>query len=88
MSHVLEGASQEDLNLYRAEVERDQAYGNWRDFFLNKKGSVTSVSGDANLDQIADLMITTEAMVAEAPKKDEPAMPPGGGMGGMGGMDF
>lgn len=42
MSHVLEGASQEDLNLYRAEVERDQAYGNWRDFFLNKKGSVTS----------------------------------------------
>ncbi|MGR4613016.1 hypothetical protein K8Q95_27310 [Escherichia coli] len=89
------------------------AYGNWRDFFLNKKGSVTSVSGDANLDQIADvsylldtffakvtrtalqnaasiagLMITTEAMVAEAPKKDEPAMPPGGGMGGMGGMDF
>ncbi|MDZ7014280.1 hypothetical protein U4Y92_25210, partial [Escherichia coli] len=110
---ALEGASQEDLNLYRAEVERDQAYGNWRDFFLNKKGSVTSVSGDANLDQIADvsylldtffakvtrtalqnaasiagLMITTEAMVAEAPKKDEPAMPPGGGMGGMGGMDF
>ncbi|HBL5441012.1 TPA: hypothetical protein LR361_005010, partial [Escherichia coli] len=55
MSHVLEGASQEDLNLYRAEVERDQAYGNWRDFFLNKKGSVTSVSGDANLDQIADV---------------------------------
>jgi chaperonin GroEL len=26
-------------------------------------------------------------MVAELPKKDEPAMP-GGGMGGMGGMDF
>ncbi|WP_330758190.1 hypothetical protein [Escherichia coli] len=36
MSHVLEGASQEDLNLYRAEVERDQAYGNWRDFFLKE----------------------------------------------------
>ncbi|MFK5253191.1 hypothetical protein [Klebsiella pneumoniae] len=28
------------------------------------------------------------ALVAEAPKKDEPAMPAGGGMGGMGGMDF
>ena len=28
-------------------------------------------------------MITTEAMVAELPKKDEPAMPGGGGMGGM-----
>jgi chaperonin GroEL len=39
---------------------------------------------------IAGLMITTEAMVAELPKKQSPAMPggPGGGMGGMGGMDF
>ena len=31
---------------------------------------------------IAGLMITTEAMVAERPKPDAPAMP-GGGMGGM-----
>ncbi len=36
---------------------------------------------------IAGLMITTEAMVAERPKPDAPAMP-GGGMGGMGGMDY
>ena len=36
---------------------------------------------------IAGLLITTEAMVAEAPKRDSaPAMPGGGG--GMGGMDF
>ena len=36
---------------------------------------------------IAGLLITTEAMVAELPKKDSmPAMPGGGG--GMGGMDF
>ena len=43
-----------------------------------------------NAASIAGLMITTEAMVAEAPKKDEPAAPGGmgGGMGGMGGMDF
>ena len=41
-----------------------------------------------NAGSIAGLMITTEAMVADAPKKDEPAMPGGGGMGGMGGMDF
>ncbi|EBW5949650.1 chaperonin GroEL [Salmonella enterica subsp. enterica serovar Typhimurium var. 5-] len=40
-----------------------------------------------NAASIAGLMITTEAMVAEAPKKEEPAAP-GGGMGGMGGMDF
>ena len=35
---------------------------------------------------VAGLLITTEAMVAEVPKKQPPAMPPGGG--GMGGMDF
>ncbi|GAB1406193.1 chaperonin GroEL [Thermomonas brevis] len=40
-----------------------------------------------NAASIAGLMITTEAMVSELPKKDEPAMP-AGGMGGMGGMDF
>jgi chaperonin GroEL len=32
---------------------------------------------------IAGLLITTEAMVAELPKKESPAMPGGGGMGGM-----
>jgi chaperonin GroEL len=38
---------------------------------------------------IAGLLITTEAMIAEKPKKesDMPAMP-GGGMGGMGGMGY
>jgi chaperonin GroEL len=38
---------------------------------------------------VAGLLVTTEAMIAEAPKKDAPAPAmPGGGMGGMGGMDF
>jgi chaperonin GroEL len=38
---------------------------------------------------VAGLLVTTEAMVAERPKKDSgsPAMP-GGGMAGMGGMDY
>jgi chaperonin GroEL len=36
---------------------------------------------------VAGLLITTEAMVAERPKK-EPAMPAGGPGGGMGDMDF
>lgn len=42
-----------------------------------------------NAASIAGLMLTTEAAIAELPKK-EAAMPPmpGGGMGGMGGMDF
>ena len=37
---------------------------------------------------VAGLLITTEAMIAEKPKKEAPPMPGGGGMGGMGGMDF
>jgi chaperonin GroEL len=39
---------------------------------------------------IAGLLITTEAMIAEAPKKEAAGggMPGGGGMGGMGGMDY
>ncbi len=38
-----------------------------------------------NAASVAGLLLTTEAMVAELPKKDEPAMP-AGGMGDMGGM--
>ena len=38
---------------------------------------------------VASLLITTEAMIAEKPKRETAsAMPPGGGMGGMGGMDY
>ena len=42
-----------------------------------------------NAASIAGLLVTTEAMVAERPKKDSeaPAMP-SGGMGGMGGMGY
>src|ERR1700687_5432308 len=40
-----------------------------------------------NAASVASLMLTTEALVAERPKEDEPKGPPGGGgMGGMGGM--
>lgn len=39
-----------------------------------------------NAASIAGLLITTEAMVAEAPKDDAPATPDMGDMGGMGGM--
>jgi len=40
-----------------------------------------------NAASIAGLLLTTEAMVADLPEKEAPAMPDmGGGMGGMGGM--
>ena len=38
---------------------------------------------------VAGLLVTTEAMVGEKPEKKAPVGgPPGGGMGGMGDMDF
>ncbi len=39
-----------------------------------------------NAASVAGLLLTTEAMIAEAPQKEAPAMPGGGGMGDMGGM--
>ncbi len=41
-----------------------------------------------NAASVAGMMLTTEAMIAEKPKKDAPAPGPGGGGGGMGGMDM
>ena len=43
-----------------------------------------------NAASISGLLLTTEAVVTELPEKDKPAAggPPGGGMGGMGGMDY
>ena len=41
-----------------------------------------------NAASVAALILTTDAMVAELPKDEKPAMPGGGGMGGMGDMDM
>ena len=42
-----------------------------------------------NAASISGLLLTTEALITELPEKDKaPAMPHGGGMGGMGGMDY
>ena len=67
------------------------ATGKYED--LVKAGVVdpTKVTRSAlqNASSISGLLLTTEALVTEIPEKDKgPAMPPGGGMGGMGGMDY
>ncbi len=41
-----------------------------------------------NASSVAGLMLTTECMIAEKPKKEAPMPPMPGGMGGMGGMDY
>ncbi len=62
-------------------------YGNLPELGIIDPAKVVRIALQ-NACSIAGLMITTEAMVAELPKKEEP-MPGGGGggMGGMGGMD-
>lgn len=67
MVHVLEGAPKEDMDDYRLGVERDQAAGNYRDYYLNRKGAVTAVQGDAKLSEIADVELLMDSFFAGSP---------------------
>ncbi len=64
-------------------------YGDMIDMGILDPTKVTR-SALQNAASVAGLLITTEAMIADAPKEAAPAMPDmggmGGGMGGMGGM--
>ncbi len=65
----------------------DGSYGDMLELGILDPAKVTRLALQ-NAASVAGLLLTTEAMIAEMPKKDEPMMPPGGG-GGMGGMgDF
>ncbi len=83
LNKVLEGTGNFGYNAANGE------FGDMVQFGIFDPTKVTRTALQ-NAASIAGLMITTEAMVAEAPKKDEPAGGGhgGGGMGGMGGMDF
>lgn len=65
--HLLEGAGAPELEAYRTGVEQDQAHGVQRDYYLNRKGSVTAMQGDANLDQIADVSYLLDTFFAGSP---------------------
>jgi chaperonin GroEL len=68
----------------------DVATGEYTD--LVKAGIVdpTKVTRSAlqNAASISGLLLTTEAVVTELPEKEKTPPMPGGGMGGMGGMDY
>lgn len=67
-AHVLEGATSEQLAAYKNTVEFEQrADAICTDFYLNKKGGVTALQGDANLDQIADVAHLLDTFFAGAP---------------------
>ena len=67
VAHVLEGASTDDLMAYRATVEKDQAEGITTDYYMNKKGGVTPLQGDSNLDHVGDIVHLLDTFFAGSP---------------------
>lgn len=67
MSHVLEGATPDELIDYQMRVQQDQANGNYNDYYSNKKGAVTALQGDSNLDQMADVVHLLDTFFSGAP---------------------
>lgn len=66
LAHVLEGATEEELEKYRADTEAEKGEIT-TDFYLNKKGSVNAIQGDAQLDQIADVSYLLDTFYAGSP---------------------
>ncbi|MEY2875689.1 MAG: hypothetical protein RLZZ373_3060, partial [Pseudomonadota bacterium] len=62
----------------------NDTYGDMIDMGILDPTKVTRTALQ-NAASVASLMLTTECMIAEAPKDDSPSMG-GGGMGGMGDM--
>lgn len=67
MAHVLEGANDEIVSAYRERVEKDQANGVVTDYYMNRKGGVSAVQGDSNLDQMADIVHLLDSFFAGGP---------------------
>jgi hypothetical protein len=67
MAHTLKGASQAEVDEYRMQVEKDQAEGMTTDYYSNKEGGVTAVQGDANLDQIGDIVHLLDTFFSGSP---------------------
>lgn len=67
MAHVLKGASPEEIDKYRMQVEKDQAEGMTTDYYMNKEGGVSAVQGDSNLDQMGDIVHLLDSFFAGGP---------------------
>jgi len=66
MAHVLEGASDDQLNDYRARVEQNQGEIT-TDYYMNRKGGVAPVQGDASLGEIGDVVHLLDTFFAGSP---------------------
>lgn len=65
-AHVLEGANEAELLKYEEKILNNQQ-DITTNYFANKKGAVTAVQGDANLDQIADVNYLLDTFFAGSP---------------------
>lgn len=66
LSHVLEGATGPELDVYKADVVNNQSEIT-TDYFQNKKGTVTPIQGDSNLDQVADIALLLDCFFSGSP---------------------
>lgn len=66
MAHVLEGADDPALDAYRKQVEGERGEIT-TDYFLNRKGGVTAVQGDATLGDIGDVVHLLDTFYAGSP---------------------
>lgn len=66
MAHVLEGADDTDLAAYRQRVEGEQG-SITTDYYLNRKGGVAAVQGDATLGDIGDVVHLLDTFYAGSP---------------------
>ncbi|RDI25161.1 hypothetical protein DFR41_104217 [Pseudacidovorax intermedius] len=66
LAHVLEGADDAVIAKYRQDVEGEQGQIT-TDFYLNRKGSVTAIQGDAKLNEIEDVVHLLDTFFAGSP---------------------
>lgn len=66
LAHVLEGADGPAMTEYRKTVENEKG-DITTDFYLNRKGSVTAVQGDAGLSDMADVVHLLDTFYAGSP---------------------
>ncbi len=66
MAHVLEGADETTLEAYRKQVEGEKG-DITTDYYLNRKGGVTAVQGDATLGDIGDVAHLLDTFYAGSP---------------------
>lgn len=66
LAHVLEGATPDEVETYRKAVEAEQGQIT-TDYYLNRKGAVTAVQGDATLGDIEDVAHLLDTFYAGSP---------------------